>query len=104
MQNIRKVLEQLKNDGLISNYAIRVGKKNEILGEVYSEGIDQNTLFDMASVTKIMATTSITLIALEKGLITLDTKVSDFWQTNDEKKNITVYNLLTHTIGMGWAP
>lgn len=104
MQNTRKVLEQLKNDGLISNYAIRVGKKNEIIGEVYSDGIDQNTLFDMASVTKIMATASITLIALEKGLITLDTKVSDFWQTNNEKKNITVYNLLTHTIGMGWAP
>ena len=34
--------------------------------------MDENTLFDMASTTKIIATTSLALIALEKGLLNLD--------------------------------
>lgn len=102
MENTKKVLEQLKNDGLITNYAVRVGKANEVIEDIYSNGVNEDTLFDMASVTKIMATASIALIALEKGLITLDTKVAKFWETDFEKKDLTVYHLLTHTIGIGW--
>jgi CubicO group peptidase (beta-lactamase class C family) len=60
--------------------------------------VDENTLFDMASVTKIMATTSLALIALDRKLIDLETPISNFFST---EKPLTIKHLLTHTIGIG---
>jgi CubicO group peptidase (beta-lactamase class C family) len=60
--------------------------------------VDAHTLFDMASVTKILATTSLALIALDRGLIGIDDLVSKYYETD---KPMTVKHLLTHTMGIG---
>lgn len=54
----------------------------------------------MASVTKILATTNLCLIALEKGLLDLSAKASSFFKCA-EKPDMTIFNLLTHTMGIG---
>ena len=66
--------------------------------DTYRGGVDETTLFDMASVTKIMVTTSLALIALDNGLLKLEDKVHQFCSTS---KSFTIKNLLTHTIGIG---
>ena len=107
MNNLNACLDELFEKKHLSNIAIRVGRGDEILCDLYrsTEGkIDQNTLFDMASVTKIVATTSIAFIALDKGLLSLDDKVSKYLDCPADKQDMRIFNLLTHTIGIGHKP
>ncbi len=63
----------------------------------------ENTLFDMASVTKIMATTPLALIAIDEGLFSYNTFVRDiFTETPEHFKDLKISHLLTHTIGIGY--
>lgn len=97
---IHKWFEQKK----VTSLAVRIGFGNEIWWEYYKSSeqtLTTQTLFDMASVTKITVTTPLILIALDRGLIALDTKVSDFWPVPTDKKDLSVWHLLTHTLGYG---
>ena len=55
----------------------------------------------MASVTKVIATTTLALIALERGLLALDEPISAFYPTTT---HMTIKHLLTHTMGIGHKP
>lgn len=104
MNNLEKYLDDIIADRSVENIAVRVGRGRGIVYEAYrsaSGRIDENTLFDMASVTKIVVTTSLCLIAIDKGILSLSDKVSEFFSCPDDKKELTVYNLLTHTMGIG---
>ncbi len=100
----QKALNELINEDIADNIAVCFGIKDNVLGEYYYSRkgkINENTRFDMASVSKILATTTITLIALDKGLLRLEDKVSGFFECSAEKADLTVINLLTHTMGIG---
>ena len=101
MENLDLILKRLLTEKTVKNIAVRVGIRNNIICDRFLGGIDSKTLFDMASVTKILATTSLSLIALSRGLISIDDKVSSFFQTPDIYKELTLKNLLTHTMGIG---
>lgn len=58
------------------------------------------TLFDLASVTKIMSTTMVALKLIESGELGLTEKISRYFDVPPDKKDINIYNLLTHTAGM----
>ena len=63
--------------------------------------VNKDTLFDMASVTKIMATTMVTLILVENGLLALSDKMEQFYDNIPQtSRDITVKHLLTHTSGI----
>ena len=101
---LTECLDRLLDEGLISNIAVRVGRFDTVLADVYrsaGQKIDENTRFDMASVTKVMVTTPLALMALEQGAIALDTPVSAFFH---DPRGLTVRHLLTHTIGIGHKP
>ena len=61
-----------------------------------------NTIFDIASLTKVVATTPAIMQLLEQGKIDLDEKVSAYWPAfaMNGKNKITVRELLTHTSGL----
>ena len=102
MNNLEQYIETLFSNKLASNIAIKIGKGNTTLYETYRSEkgtIDEFTLFDMASVTKILATTTLCLVAVDKGLLNLNTSVSEFFTNNSDKRNMTISHLLTHTIG-----
>ncbi len=62
---------------------------------------DIDTLYDMASLTKIMTASIIALRFIEEGFITLYDTVGFFFEdTPADKKNITILNLMTHTSGI----
>lgn len=67
---------------------------------------DENTLFDLASLTKILATTPLLLHAIDKKLIRWDTPLRHFFPVlPDEKKRITIRQLMTHSAGFpSWKP
>jgi serine-type D-Ala-D-Ala carboxypeptidase len=67
----------------------------------------RNSIFDLASITKAVATTTAILLLVERGAIGLNEKVgtylTGFGNTN-WKKIITVEQLLTHTSGLpAWS-
>jgi CubicO group peptidase (beta-lactamase class C family) len=59
----------------------------------------RNTLFDMASLTKVMATTPLFMRLLEEGKLSLYDKISQFVEITEDKKDINILNLLTHSAG-----
>ena len=60
---------------------------------------DFNTRFDMASMTKVLSTTMVTLRLLELGMITLDQMIGDFFPCPGDRAQVTLQQLLTHTGG-----
>ena len=107
MNNLNKLVDTLFASKSIENIAIRVGIGDEIIADKYCSAysnISDNTLFDIASVSKIVCTTSLLLIAFDRGLISPDTMVNKFYDVPDDKSGLTIKNLMTHTFGIGWKP
>lgn len=64
-----------------------------------------NTLYDLASLTKPLATTTLTLKAVEEGRLSLETPLARFFPEARALASITVRQLLTHTAGLpAWKP
>ena len=96
-------------DGVFPGAVLSVGDKN---GEtfrmhagfsaLYPERVEmtEDTLFDLASVTKIMSTTMVALKLIEGGELGLSDKINQYFDVPADKKDINIYNLLTHTAGM----
>ncbi|MFH0733198.1 MAG: glycoside hydrolase family 3 N-terminal domain-containing protein [bacterium] len=67
-----------------------------------STKVNTSSMFDIASVSKVVSTTSAAMILVDLGKLNLDEKVSyyipDFG--NNGKENITVRNLLLHNSGL----
>ena len=63
--------------------------------------LKDTTLCDMMSVTKILATTPLVLIAISEGKLSLSSRLCDIFDGAPEHlANITVEQLLTHTSGL----
>ncbi len=104
MKHLNACIDRLFAAHTIKNIALRIGMGDTVLYETYRSEtgpIDETTLFDMASVTKIVATTSLCLLAMEQGLLTAGDPLSSFFTCPADKKNITLQQLLTHTSGIG---
>ncbi len=85
---VRDKEETLKHDAY--------GLKSEVLAQ---EPMELNTIFDLASLTKVVVTTTLALQLVESGAWNLTDPVSCYVNefTNQE---ITLKNLLTHTSGL----
>ncbi len=69
--------------------------------------VTPNTLFDLASLTKVVATLPIALALLRDGALTLQAQVVEHlpaFDTTPHKAEITVAHLLTHTSGLPPTP
>ena len=65
------------------------------------------TVFDLASVTKVMATTMAIMLLVDQGLVEVDAPVVDYLPDfrGGGRETITVRHLLTHTSGLfQWQP
>lgn len=63
------------------------------------EIVDENTLYDMASCSKVISTTTCALQLIEKGYFNLDTKLKDI--LNDfPHKDVTIKHIMAHTSGI----
>jgi len=61
-----------------------------------------DTMFDMASMTKVMATTTAVMQLVEQGKIVLSAPVSDYWPEfkQNGKELVTIRELMTHYSGL----
>jgi CubicO group peptidase (beta-lactamase class C family) len=69
--------------------------------------VDMDTVFDLASLTKVLATAALCAGLIERGSLALDTRVHDLvrsWSTTD-RTAVTVRDLLEHCSGLpGFRP
>jgi uncharacterized protein YbbC (DUF1343 family)/CubicO group peptidase (beta-lactamase class C family) len=62
----------------------------------------ENTIFDIASLTKVVATTTALMRLVDAGLVSLDAPVGKYWPEFrcNGKSQITIRQLMTHTSGL----
>lgn len=69
--------------------------------------MELDTVFDLASLTKVMATLPSVLLLLERGAFRLDDRLYSFFPefTGNGKEDVRIRQLLTHTAGLAeWLP
>jgi len=125
-------------DGVTPGAALAVGRRGRLVrlrGYGHTDwapgsaAVDEHTLYDLASLTKVVATTAAVMELVEQGRLELDARVSDYlpqfadtapapWTVSDVEQPdaphgpllardapITVRHLLTHTAGLpAWRP
>ena len=67
----------------------------------------ESTVFDLASVTKVMATTYALMLLVDRGLVEIEAPVAEYLPdfSGDGRERITVRHLLTHRSGLPqWVP
>jgi uncharacterized protein YbbC (DUF1343 family)/CubicO group peptidase (beta-lactamase class C family) len=66
--------------------------------------VEADTIYDLASLTKVVATTTMAMILVDEGRLDLDEKVQDFLPLfrGPDKEKVTVRHLLTHRSGVDW--
>lgn len=108
---VRAVLEEGLRDGIAPAVSAVVLRHGALLheglhGQAGDDPLGASHLFDVASLTKVMATGTLAARMVEAGLLPLDARVSRWLPSFAAKKAaITVRHLLSHASGLpAWRP
>lgn len=94
------LMESKAKNQEFDSYAVYV-KVGEYENTFFSDNVNEDTYFDIASCGKILVTSPLMLQAVGKGLLHLESTIGEFFDNvPEEKKYITVKQLLTHTSGI----
>lgn len=104
--NTEEYIKNFVANGGAGDISIVVGDRE---GEAYrffcsdrGDVLDGKTVYDMMSVSKIMATTPLFYMAMDEGLVSPnDTLGKYFPEAPEDKKALPLWMLLTHQSGMG---
>ncbi len=107
---VRAEVENGKVPGAVPGAVLLIGHQGQIaLREAFGNAglrpqtrpMSADTIFDLASLTKPVATSTAAMILLQEGRIQLDAPVAFYLPAfrRYDKANITIRNLLTHTAG-----
>jgi CubicO group peptidase (beta-lactamase class C family) len=108
-------LNKAISDSAFPGCAISIGHRGKLILEqsfghytydIHSSKVEVNSIFDLASLTKVVATTTTAMILYDQGRLNLDQKVIEIVPefTGGEKDEVTIRHILTHTSGLpGWV-
>ncbi len=110
-ENVDQVVEAAIRDSAFPGAVLLISKDgNTIYQKAYghytyndsSPSMKISTIFDMASVSKVVSTTTCAMICYDKGLFKLDDKVSKYIPAfaQNGKDKVTIRNLLVHDSGL----
>lgn len=100
-ERVHQLVLQGLEQGAYPSAALAVGIGPTLyLKETYGS-CTEDTVFDMASVSKILSATMIAFRFLEEGMLRLYDSVADFFpEAPADKRDITILHLMTHTSGI----
>ena len=109
--NAEGVLQQALTDSIFPGAQVVVAKEGELIWshqigtltyDYDSPSVAENTIYDIASLTKVAATTPVMMKLVERKLLPLDEPVFHFFPkfSGEMKDQITVRHLLTHSAGL----
>ena len=110
-----QILRDAIGEGIIPSATYAIGQGDRVLAsgcEGYAslfpekQAVTENTLYDMASLSKLLSTTMVALCMIERGEILLSDTLSHFF-TEDEladapegRREVSIFRLMTHTSGI----
>ena len=112
---VRLLLEQAVADSAFPGAFAVIGTKDGVIASFGagrldwspSPAPDEHTLWDLASLTKVVGTTSAVMQLVEAGRLALDAPVQRYlpqW-TGRHRERVTIRHLLTHSAGLpSWRP
>ena len=111
VEELSSVLQRAVGDKVFPGAVLAITRGGEPVLEMavgthtYEDGAREMAVedpFDLASLSKVCATTPVALQLIEQGRLSLTDKVADFVPafTGDRKDEITIEHLLTHTGGL----
>lgn len=111
MNRVRRFMQDGIDDAVFPGAVLLVAKRSEILFlEAFGharlwptrKAMTEDTVFDLASLTKPLATTLSIMVLIEAGQIRLDQPLGDLIAafSKTEKRDITVSQLLSHASGL----
>lgn len=104
LERTQELMQRKLDEKAFDTFALFVSMRGEEK-TLYSANANSDTLFDIASCGKVLHTTPLVLQAIGEGKLSLDSVLDDFFdQVPEEKKRITVKQLLTHTSGIVRIP
>lgn len=108
-KNISLLLERELEDGTFPGAVLGIVNKNDILFvdsigysqlEPEKRKMNREIIFDLASLTKVLATTTAVLKLIEEGRINLWDNIKKYFpESPADKEKITIYHLMTHSSG-----
>ena len=108
-RRIDELVESGIKDSIFPGAALTIIKDGKIYYEnaygrftydATSPAVRVNSLFDIASLTKVTTTTFAIMKLYEEGKIKLDSKVADYLPAFKDKPSVTVRSILLHTSGL----
>lgn len=115
LDSLTTYLNSAITDSAFPGCAISVGYRGKLIFDqgfghfTYdprSKKVSTDAIYDLASLTKVVATTTIAMILYDRDLLQLDWKVADIIPDfkGKDKDQVTIRHLLTHTSGLpGWV-
>ncbi len=95
-----KYMKQRLDEGFLDTYVIMVGNGGDE-AVISSDNANSDTLFDIASMGKVLVTSTLILRAAGEGLLGLDDTLAKYYpDCPDDKRGITIHQLLCHTSGI----
>lgn len=99
-ERVNSLVCQGLEQGAYPSAAVAVGIGETVYRKQTYGNCNEHTLFDMASVSKIIGPTMVALRFLEDGLLRLYDTVGDFFSDAPaDKKDVTILQMMTHTGG-----
>jgi beta-glucosidase-like glycosyl hydrolase/CubicO group peptidase (beta-lactamase class C family) len=111
LDSVRRLMQSAVRDSVFPGAVLLAARNglivmHEAFGQMgydsFARPMPLNAIFDLASVTKVVATTTACMLLYERGLLDLDAPVqrylADF--AGPEKEKVTVRHLLTHSSGL----
>jgi CubicO group peptidase (beta-lactamase class C family) len=103
------VIEVKQGDDVILKRALGYAQKYDYEHHLLAkpDTMATGTMFDIASLTKMVGTTTSIMLLVDRGLVHIDDPVSKYVKAfgSPDKASITIRNLLTHTAGLyEWYP
>lgn len=100
-ENTRALVRRGLTSGAYPAAALAIGRGSRVLVTECCGDCGADTLFDLASLSKVVSTTMVALGFLEAGKLALTDRVADFFpQASADKGDITIFHLMTHTSGI----
>lgn len=100
LEKTKLLLDKRLNEDAFDSYGVLVS----IDGEkefLHSENVNCDTYFDIASMGKVLVTSTLILKAIDEKRLSLDDTLQKFFDNvPNEKRNITIKQLLTHSSGI----
>jgi len=110
MQAVNRIIDSLIKLGVMPGLVVRVGRRDRVLFEkAYGydamgsrrRRVKAGQVYDLASLSKVVATTSAIAILVQEGIVSLDDRMSSYLRqlSSRDKKGITIRQALAHSAG-----